>query len=182
MEAVSALSRVDAPAELAADLAAFHHASYGWALECCRRDRQEAEEVLQACYVKALDGRARFGGNSALRTWFFGVIRYTAAERRRRDGFRRLALMNWFAGRPAPKPAASPEHLSGQGELRTRLNRLIVGLSDRQREVLHMVFYQELTLDETAQVLGLSIGSVRRHYERGKARLRLALANTGETK
>lgn len=37
-----------------------HPASFGWALQCCRWDRQEAEEVLQTIYVKILAGQARF--------------------------------------------------------------------------------------------------------------------------
>ena len=180
MEAVEAVAPVDTPAELADDLAAFHDASFGWALTCCRFDRQEAEEVLQAAYLKALDGRARFGGDSSVRTWFFGVVRWTATERRRGSSIRRLALARWFERRPAPRPEATPERLSGEGEIREQLRLLLERLSSRQREVLHLVFYEELTLAEAASVLGVSIGSARRHYERGKARLRLLLSGVGE--
>jgi len=48
-------------------------------------------------------------------------------------------------------------------------------LSARQRDVLHLVFYQDLTIADAAAVLGVSIGSARIHYERGKARLRQLL-------
>ena len=88
MEAVT-----DLPGQRAGTgLEAFHGSSWGWALACCLWDRSEAEEVLQTAYLKALDGRARFDGHSSERTWFFGVIRRTAVEHRRRHFARRLAL------------------------------------------------------------------------------------------
>jgi RNA polymerase sigma-70 factor (ECF subfamily) len=37
---------------------------------------------------------------------------------------------------------------------------------------LHLVFYQDLTIAAAADVLGISLGSARVHYERGKAQLR----------
>ena len=52
------------------------------------------------------------------------------------------------------------------------LQVLLLRLSPRQRELLHLVFYQEQTIEESAQILGITVGSARTHYERGKARLR----------
>src|SRR2546426_689084 len=52
-------------AELKAELETLHSASFGWALSCCRRDRGEAEDVLQTVYLKILEGKARFRGEAA---------------------------------------------------------------------------------------------------------------------
>ena len=157
-------------------LEAIHRASFGWALACCGYDRQEAEDVLQTAYLKAIEGRARFNGHSSTRTWFFAVVRLTAIEQRRYRTVRRLALLRWVQGSPTPHAAPTPEDVSGGEEKLQRLRACLARLSARQRELLHLVFYQELSIEDAAHVLGISVGSARTHYERGKAQLRKRLA------
>jgi RNA polymerase sigma-70 factor, ECF subfamily len=161
-------------ARLELQLDELHPASYGWALGCCNGDRGEAEDVLQAAYLKVLDGRAQFDGGSTFKTFLFAVIRRTAGEWRRRRWTRALALERWFAGR-APAPAAGPEEAACSSESLQRLREALRILPTRQRELVHLVFYQELSLEEAAQVANISVGSARTHYHRAKARLRLLL-------
>jgi len=73
-------------------LEAQHLESYGWALSCCRRRRDEAENVLQLVYLKVLSGKAVFDGRSSFKTWLFAVIRKTAAHEFRMELLRRLRL------------------------------------------------------------------------------------------
>src|SRR5258706_11864354 len=81
--------------DLEAEMEHLHGASYAWALGCCRRDREEAEDVLQETYLKILDGKARFAGGSSFKTFLFGVIRRTAAAHWRRAWLRRSRLAAW---------------------------------------------------------------------------------------
>ena len=62
------------------------------------------------------------------------------------------------------------ELVSAQESAR-QLAACLMLLSERQREVLHLIFYSELTLEEASQVLQVSLGSARTHYHRGKQRL-----------
>src|SRR6185295_20378976 len=78
------------PSDLEAELARCHQAAQAWALACCRWAREAAGDVLQASYLKVLDGRAQFEGRSTFQTWLFGVIRRTASEQRRREWMRRV--------------------------------------------------------------------------------------------
>lgn len=152
-----------APSEIEDELERLHVASYAWALACCGRDREEAEDVLQACYLKVLEGRARFGGHSSFKTFLFGVIRRTASEVRRRNALRRLFLADW--GRGQGQPAAS------QPEERLTLLCALARLPRRQRQVLELVFSMGLTVEEASETLGISIGSARVHYDRAKRRV-----------
>ena len=116
-----------------------------------------------------------------MRTWFFGVVLRTAAEHRRSRRARDSALVRWFRRRPEERPVPTPENLSGNAETRERLLRLLEQLSRRQRDLMHLVFYQGRTIEEAAAVLSVSVGTARTHYERGKARLRELFAEPGES-
>ncbi len=162
--------------ELAANLESLHPDAFGWALHCCGGDASRAEDVLQTAYLKLAQERARFDGRSTFKTWWFGVIRLTAHEEHRRARFRESLLGKLFASfteEHHPSPARQIE----MDERAARLRAVLRQLPERQAEVLHLVFYQDLTLAEAAAVMRVSIGSTRQHYERGKARLRELLKN-----
>jgi RNA polymerase sigma-70 factor (ECF subfamily) len=164
------------PSDLRVELEGMYRASFGWALCCCHHQREEAEEVLQTTYLKVLDGRARFDGRSSLRTWFFGVIRRTADEQQRRQWLRGQLFERWIVCEPSAPPPAGPEALASAAESSRHLLQAVAELSKRQQQVLHLVFYQELTIEEASRVMEISLGTARTHFERGKHRLRQMLA------
>ncbi|MDF2695219.1 MAG: polymerase sigma factor, sigma-70 family, partial [Labilithrix sp.] len=148
---------------------ALHEASFGWALACSGRDESVAEEVLQDVYFKVLDGRARFDHRSSLRTWLFGVIRMTAREHRR------WSVLRFLRGRPLDAERAeivdsrrAPDSEAAAHQRSERVAGALLRIAERQREVLHLVFYEDLSIAEAAQVMGVSLGTARQHYERGK--------------
>jgi RNA polymerase sigma-70 factor (ECF subfamily) len=163
------------PTELEAQLEKLHSESYGWALTCCGWDESEAEDVLQNAYLKVVSGQARFEGRSAFKTWLFGVIRRTAQEHFRRSAtIRRRHLELTLADREAVE-AEDPEGRLERSAQSLLLVKAMEELSDRQREILHLVFYQDLSIAEAAGVMDVSVGSARTHYERAKDRLRARL-------
>ena len=159
-------------AELERCIEDYHPASFGWALACCGRNREEAEDVLQAAYLKIFDGSARFDGRSTFKTWLFAVIRRTALQRHRwrrvRERIDRLLRL---------EDSSKPAEYTAETE---RLLRAMKLISKRQREVLELVFYHDMTIEEAARTLGISVGTARTHYERGKARLRKKLFEEGQ--
>ncbi len=157
------------------DLETLHPRSFAWCLACCRGDRDEAEEVLQTVYLKILDGRARHQGKGEIVPWLYAVIRRTAADRRRRAAYSRLWSRRLSADLARIDDSADPGRDAERSEATERIRSLLSGLALRQRQVLDLVFYPDLSLSDAAQVLGLRVGTVRRHYHRAKERLRAEL-------
>jgi RNA polymerase sigma-70 factor (ECF subfamily) len=162
-------------AELEGWLERLHSESFGWALSLCAGDPGRAEEVLQNAYVRIISGRAVYGQRSAFRTWLFGVIRMVALEEQRRAR-REEQRTVWLDEAGAPElvdeqAGVAPDDVETVRDLGAALGQL----PERQRQVLHLVFYQDLSIAEAAAVMEISVGSARTHYERGKARLRTLL-------
>jgi RNA polymerase sigma factor (sigma-70 family) len=163
------------PADLASRLEPLHPDGFGWALSCCGRDREAAQEVIQMTYLKILTGKARYDGRSSAKTWLFSVIRKTAAEHRRSRWRDAINLSRLWRRRAETAGDAGPESALAGSERARLLHEALTRLSRRQREVLHLVFYQGLTVESAAEVLGVAPGTARLHYERGKSRLRQLL-------
>lgn len=168
-------------AELERELERLHAACWGWALACCARGRDAAEETLQAAYLKILSGSARFDGRSQFRTWVFGVIRFTAREELRRRANRDLREEQVGPEAEAVSDGVLGADLSAErSDQRARLLTALETLSPRQREMLQLVFYHDLTIEEAAGVMQISLGSARAHYDRGKKALAVKLAPARE--
>ena len=167
-------------ADIRAELVRHHAESFGWALHCCARDRAEAEDVLQTAYLKVLEGRARYDGQAAFKTWLFSVIRRTAADMRRRHWLRRIGLARY--AEEVEVQSASPDipEAPADSVAASLFSSALSRLPARQREVLHLVFYQNMSIREAAGVMGVGLGSARTHYERGKARLRSWIGDSPE--
>lgn len=161
-------------ADLEQQLEELHPASFAWALGMCGRDADDAQEVLQETYLKIFEGKARFDGRSTLKTWLFAVIRRTAATRRRLRWLRDLRFVHDDVS-SVPDGKDSAERRVIQAERTSALLRALYRLARRQREVIELVFYHDMTIEEAAGVVGVSVGTARVHYHRAKQRLRAEL-------
>jgi RNA polymerase sigma-70 factor (ECF subfamily) len=157
-------------AELEQQLEELHPLSFTWALGVCGRDADDAQEVLQETYLKIFEGKARFDGRSTLKTWLFAVIRRTAAARRRVRWLRDLRFISRDVSDVADGHDSAERRVI-YSERTSALLRALDHLARRQREVIELVFYHDMTIEEAAGVVGVSVGTARVHYHRAKQRL-----------
>ena len=155
-----------------------HHTSaYRWAIFCCDGDRYEAEDVLQTVYLNVLERSASFEERSIFKTWLFSAVRNTASKAKRKL----LRSLRHLQVAPTELPTVRPASVESiyRSQLRTRLQQILSDLSQRQRQVLELVFYHDLTVEAAAGVMGVSVGSARTHYHRGKNRLKEEIEKSG---
>ncbi len=139
------------------------------------RDRQAASDLVQQVLLLTLE-RLRAGklrDAERLVSFVFGTCRMMVMELRRTSA-RRERLLDLYADDvPMADPVASPrlDH--------ARLVGCLERLSERERSVLVMTFYDDQPAKEVAAALGLSEGNVRVIRHRGLERLRACVTGRG---
>jgi len=142
----------------------YHKESYHWALLLCRCDREMAKDVLQTAYEKVLHKGQQFQGHARFKTWLFAVIKNTATDAQRTANNQRLTLV---PEAPEVADTAAPDH-----EGTELMQLLLQQLSPMQRQTIQLCFYHNHTLEASAEILGITVGSIRTHYARGKDKLK----------
>jgi RNA polymerase sigma-70 factor (ECF subfamily) len=132
------------------------------------RDAQAASDFMQQVMlltIEQLRGR-KLRDPDKLGSFIFGLCRMLVLELRR-SGARRERLLDQFRFGATTVDASEPVWLDED-----RLARCLDRLSERERSVLVMTFYDEKPAYEVAKTLGLSPGNVRVIRHRGLLRLR----------
>jgi len=145
------------------------------------RDDAEAEDAVQEAYLQAFRGLAGFRGESSLSTWLVRIAANQALMRRRRIARQAQVIpidaesAEHVMEEVAEDEAAGPENEAWKGEVRAILEKRIDALPDDFRAVFVLRAVEELTVEETANALGIPEATVRTRFFRGRALLRSAL-------
>ena len=148
-------------------LEAIHSQLYGWALTRCGFDRSAAEDLMQEAYVAVLSGAARFDNKSSLKTFLFGVVQNLARSRFRQIALRMRLVRTYAAG----ADDEGLDEVQADDRESRQVWKAVEGLPARQRDVTELVFCRDMTIEEAAAVMGVSVGTGRVHYDRAKKAL-----------
>lgn len=136
------------------------------------RDPSDAEEAAQDGFVKAYRALGRFRRGAPFRPWLLQIVANEARNRRRSAG-RRANLTLRLADEARPGDAVpSPEAALLSDERRADLLAAVEALREEERLVVSCRFFLGLTEDETAETLGLKLGTVKSRTSRALAQLR----------
>jgi RNA polymerase sigma-70 factor (ECF subfamily) len=144
------------------------------------RDDAEAEDALQDAYLAAYRSLDRFRGESAVSTWLSRLVLNECFGRLRR-GARRQKVIPMVSPTQEMESVAepdtdAPDRLLARTQIRALLERKLDDLPEAFRLVFVLRSVEELSVEETAQTLGIPEATVRSRYFRAKGLLREALA------
>jgi RNA polymerase sigma-70 factor, ECF subfamily len=134
----------------------------------------DAEELTQEVFLRvsqALDG---FRGDSQLATWVYRIATNVALDRLR-SASSRPAIHEPLTADTLADTAAAPDEIAGRDEMRDCIRRFVDQLPPDSRSVLVLSEFEELADRHVAEVLGVTVGTVKVRLHRARARLREAL-------
>lgn len=143
--------------------------------------REDAEEVAQDALLSAFENFASLREPEHVRSWIFRIARNACLMKRRKSVFappQELSLDNYLSADSHQLAGNSilPLDTVLQGELHSALKQAIQELPPTYRAVILLRDMEELSTDETAQVLDISTDLVKQRLHRARIALRTILA------
>ncbi len=133
-------------------------------------DADDAEDLAQETFIRALRYLHRYDPERALRPWLLSIAANLARNRRRSLG-RYWAALQRLAGQ-FPAESTTPESYSTQAFEADALWRAVRGLNGAEQEIIYLRYFLELSVAETAEALGVQPGTVKSRLHRALKRLR----------
>ncbi len=141
---------------------------------CCvmLKDAQQADDAVQETFIKAYRSLNAFRQDSSEKTWLTRIAVNTCRDIMRSRWFVHIDRSVDIADLPEEYAESDPEE--------TELFEAVLSLPLKQREVVLMYYYQNLTMQETAEALHITVSNVSRRLENARKALRKQLEGGNE--
>lgn len=162
----------------------FHQPIYGLIYRIVN-DPSDAADTTQDVFLKVFRGMKHFHGESSLKTWIYRIALHEAANRRRwwfRHKAQETPIDPVVAGEcefsgddRLVDPGESPFEKFAQGEVRVVVEQALQQVPEPYRTALILRDLEEMSYEEIAEVLAISLGTVKSRITRGRDALRKKL-------
>jgi RNA polymerase sigma-70 factor (ECF subfamily) len=163
----------------------FHQPVYGLIYRIVN-DPSDAADTTQEVFLKVFRGMKHFHAESSLKTWIYRIALHEAANRKRwwfRHKAHEMPIEPVEAGEHEisreerlADPGESPFDYYAHAEVRATVERALQEVAEPYRTALVLRDLEEMSYEEIAEVLQISIGTVKSRITRGRDALRKRLA------
>lgn len=147
------------------------------------RSPQDAEDALQETFITALDKLDQFDGRASFFTWIYRIAVNASLmalrkkrSRRKKEESLEVPSFEKIRGRELVDWGADPARILLNNEMREQMEKAIDKLPAKYRVVFVLRDLEELSIDETSKMLGISAANVKIRLMRARLFLREALA------
>jgi RNA polymerase sigma-70 factor (ECF subfamily) len=143
-------------------------------------DYDRSSELCQEAFIRVFRNAHRYKGKYQFSTWLYRIATNLAIDeirrRQRKSRYFFQSIVEFFQSGeqelPLPDCRQSPEDALDKKEKRQRLQKAIDSLSEKYRLAFYLKEVQGLSYEEVAQVLNVSLGTVKSRIHRAKILLR----------
>ncbi len=133
-----------------------------WMIRKMVEDHDDANDVLQNCFIKAYRSVNGFKGNSKLYTWLYRIASNEAITFLNKRKKRSTSNLEGIEG--TSNNSLKADAFFDENQAQIWLQNAIQTLPDKQKEVFLMRYYDELSYREMTEILGTSTGALKASY------------------
>jgi RNA polymerase sigma-70 factor (ECF subfamily) len=158
-------------------VALYHQRIFAYFARLC--PAQDAEDLTEKTFFKAWTSLARFGGKSTFSTWLHSIAHHAYVDWRRKRNPAQAQPPEWWEALPGGEP--SPFESVAARDQAARLYRLVDALDPDTREIVHLHYYQHLSIAEVSEALDIATSTVKYRLRQALDSLRARAVEPGAT-
>jgi len=152
---------------------------YAIAFQMLDGDAEEARDRTQDAFLQAFRRIKQFKGKSSFYTWLYRIVINKCIDARRRRQRWKKIFFPWrfeknddaaaetaLEDYPDTNQTSDPLATASRRQLEEDVNRTLKKLSERQRTIFQLKVFQEMSIAEIAETMGLAEGTVKTHLFR----------------
>jgi RNA polymerase sigma-70 factor (ECF subfamily) len=136
----------------------------------------DAADLTQRTFSRAWEALPGFAGRSSVSSWLHRIAYNAYVDWRRNDRHTEPRPDEWWAA--CPNPESTPDEIAAHTDLAAAVYGSVDQLEPDLRQTVHLHYYQDLTLRETADALGVATSTVKYRLRQALAELQRKLTAT----
>jgi RNA polymerase sigma-70 factor, ECF subfamily len=134
----------------------------------------DAADLTQRSFSRVWQALPTFAGRSSVSSWVHGIAYHVYVDWRRADRHTEPRTNEWWAARPAPE--ALPDEVVARMDMAAAVYGSVDELEPDLRHTVQLHYYQDLTLQETADAMGVATSTVKYRLRQALGALQSKLA------
>ena len=137
------------------------------------QDWSMSEDIVQEVFLNAYKNMEGFSGRSSYKTWLYAITINKSKDYLRKPSLKKSFLQTFMQKTKLNVPTPEEEVLQKEGQ--RGLASEVMSLPIKYREVIILYYYDDLSMKEVAQLLGIPLSTAKTRIQRGRQALRKQL-------